>query len=98
MADRIRITTEKLREKMQSLEEIATLAGRDFRQSCEEGITIAECFDGEAVKYYVKAFAGREESGESTFNRLVMQIRKLDEIATIYEKAEGENRIDKSEN
>lgn len=98
MADRIRITTEKLREKRQSLEEIAVLAGRDFRQSCEEGITVTECFDGEAVKHYVKAFADREESGKSTFDRLVMQVRKLDEICAVYEKAEEENRIVKSEN
>lgn len=98
MAEKIKVTTEKLRSGMERLETAGMLAKKDFEEACREGETLKDCFDAEAVRFFERALAKEEELGKAGFEQLLSQIRKLEDIATVYEKAEGGNMLVTTEN
>lgn len=98
MAGKIKVTTKKLREKKADWEAAVRLADQDFRQGCEEGVHITDCFDTEATRIIQKEFEEGIEKGKKSFAYLALQIEKLEDIAAVYEKTEEENIVVATEN
>lgn len=93
MSGKIRVTTQKLRGKKESFHAAATLATEDFTAACREGGTLTACFEAQAAETIQKMFLSCMENGKDSFKQIEAQISKLEEIATIYEKTEGGNRL-----
>ena len=98
MAGKIKVTTGRLREKKAGWVAASALADQDFRQGCEGGIHITDCFDGEVARGFQKEFEEGLEKGKRSFAQLILQIEKLEIIASVYEKAEEENIVVTTEN
>ena len=98
MTGRTKVTTEKLRKKKEAFEAAIELAGKDFQEACEACREITECFDTESVRKLQRKVMECGERGESSLEQIKLQIKKLEDIAAVYEKAEGGNIIAITEN
>ncbi len=98
MAEKILVTPRYLKGKEEEWADLAVKARKDFLSAAEHVQVLTQSFDGSPVKELVKRFACRKEEGIAAFRAFENHIRKLGQIAEIYEQAERENRNVTTEN
>jgi len=91
MEEKIRITTEKLKEKSGEWEELAKQAEIMLLSAKEEMERMEDCFAAEAVSVLQKAFYHQAQMGVKQIRLVKTQIRKLVSMAICYEEAEAAN-------
>lgn len=91
MSGKIRVSTEKIREKGSEWEETAKQAERNLQNIKEVIGQMDACFHCEAVSYLQSAFYKLAQDGENKIKELCSHVKKLQDIAKNYEEAEKEN-------
>lgn len=91
--EKIRVTTDKLKEKSSEWEEVAETAGRELRNAGTIMENIQASFYAEPVVSIQKTFEQLIEEGCRQMEELCDHIKKLSCIAGSYEEAEKENEL-----
>ena len=93
MKEKVRVTTDKLKEKSSEWEEVAKAAGKELRNAGTIMENIQASFYAEPVISIQKAFGKLIEEGCQRMEELCDHIKKLSCIAESYEEAEKENEL-----
>lgn len=93
MKEKIRVSTEKIREKGSDWEETARQAKVDILHAKEEMEQMDSVFHSEAVLVLRAAFYDVTEEGEEKICELLVHLETLQDIAGNYEEAEKENEL-----
>lgn len=91
--EKVRVTTDKLKEKSSEWEEIAKAAGKDLRKAGTTMENIQASFYAKPIVFIQKAFGQLIEEGCRQMEELCDHIKKLSRIAESYEEAERENEL-----
>ncbi|MCM1135543.1 MAG: hypothetical protein NC400_08205 [Clostridium sp.] len=91
MAEKIKITTQYLKAKEGQWLELAHQAEKSFFQAGDTADKLCRCFWGQPVCKLKTDFSVAQGEGEIVFAALAEHIKKLSEIARIYEEAERSN-------
>lgn len=91
MADSIQITTEELIQRTKGWQEITEMIGTAAKRAEELLGALDNCFFSEVIRYFKSAYQKQQEEVLLWQERLNLHIKKLEEIAGIYESAERKN-------
>lgn len=91
MAESIQVTTEELLKRTKDWQEITETIASAAKGTAELLGTLEHCFFSELLLYFKDAYQKQQEEILLWGERLKLHIRKLEEIAGIYETAEREN-------
>ena len=93
MKEKIRVSTEKIREKGREWEETVRQAEVNMQNVKAEMRKMNAVFCCDAVSRLQKAFGELAEEGEQRIKDLCAHVEKLQDIAGNYEEAEKENEL-----
>lgn len=93
MEERVRVNTEKLKEKSSEWIEAAQAAGKEFRNAGMIMENLQAGFWAEPIVSIQKAFEQLIERGCRQMEELCDHMKKLSLIAESYEEAEKENEL-----
>ncbi len=93
MKEKVRVNTEKLKEKSLQWTEEAEAAGKELRNAGTIMENMQTVFYAEPVVSIQKAFEQLVEKGYRQMKELCDHLKKLSDIAESYEEAEKENEL-----
>ena len=93
MKEKVRVTTDKLKEKSSEWTEVAIAAGKELRNAGTIMENIQASFYAEPVVSIQKTFEQLIEEGCRQMEELCDHIKKLSCIAESYEEAEKETEL-----
>ena len=91
--EKVRVTTDKLKEKSSECAEVAKAAGKELRNAGTIMENVQASFCAEPVVSIQKVFGQLIEEGCRQMEELCDHIKKLSCIAESYEEAEKENEL-----
>lgn len=91
MAEKIKVTPQDLRKRQEDWMAILEEVNAGLLALGSDWAKLPRCFEGNPVKKAQKEFVYRQKEGTEALERLKRHLKKLGEIATIYEEAERGN-------